>query len=796
MPVSTRSASRSAASRQRRPYDDSPHPVPPARRQRTGEDGNEVADLSRVLEAEEGSQLSSSEVNSLVEPMQSSSNNFIREIFGESDEDIPIMRVNEAQIENEPPIVQPLTTTGRRSTPRNRRRRVRVRSVDRVTNRVGRADADLQARADDEFLDAAIAQVRQEAARIAENSVQPRIVTNAVINPQQAPIVEGEPRFITNPQEAPVLHGLHSPVPGIAAFGATSDQPAQPLVEEFSWDRIQRYVDQNLPNLLRTCLVNDLLENHIVPEQFTVPTHPVQPVGIVQHSRTNITDLFLPAALMPPGDINNQISFHGSFVHARYLRRGEMLLSFAAQYGTRLTWAEANIGSFYQVVEATERVTLLQRFWTGLEDACRDVSNDRAYVVNESLSKVFALNETGIRGLPQPNRPLEVDITPVPVSNCPSQSNYPFYASQATSLMDLVGTPSDETLAIFNLHGHNLRAIALLLGSAHERKLTDYALMAAQDRMGPNLQATRGFGTEWIRKLMAMHLTYPPGTSGFSGAARGSRWHISCTLAEGQEFRSVGGLVEAVNNLTQALTAIFSPTPEFEVTIFRVFFNKWQDQLTSRALISMKGWDTNFLRDCIVRSTIRLSLMVRDPSGAQMSQEDMIARLTPKIISPVSSLFNEFLQQQVAVLTRAVPRVQQYAPPPRFNRVARGGYVNHAHPVQAGGFQARRVVHQNAPRPMLELPPAPGWMAGGANHQGVGQGAPVAAAAGNRLCITHVLHLLGVGSRGPCSHPSCHFQHITIPSHCPPSLKTRLATLLIRDQALHALSAQALAALP
>ena len=171
MPVSTRSASRSAASRQRRPYDGSPHPVPPARRQRTGEDGNEVADLSRVLEAEEGSQLSSSEVNSLVEPMQSSPNNFIREIFGESDEDIPIMRVNEAQIENEPPIVQPLTTTGRRSTPRNRRRRVRVRSVDRVTNRVGRADADLQARADDEFLDAAIAQVRQEAARITENSV-------------------------------------------------------------------------------------------------------------------------------------------------------------------------------------------------------------------------------------------------------------------------------------------------------------------------------------------------------------------------------------------------------------------------------------------------------------------------------------------------------------------------------------------------------------------------------------------------------------------------------------------------
>ena len=99
-----------------------------------------------------------------------------------------------------------------------------------------------------------------------------------MINPQQAPIVEGEPRFITNPQEAPVLHGLHSPVPGIAAFGATSDQPAQPLVEEFSWDRIQRYVDQNLPNLLRTRLVNELLENHIVPEQFTVPTHPVQPV--------------------------------------------------------------------------------------------------------------------------------------------------------------------------------------------------------------------------------------------------------------------------------------------------------------------------------------------------------------------------------------------------------------------------------------------------------------------------------------------------------------------------------------
>ena len=94
-------------------------------------------------------------------------------------------------------------------------------------------------------------------------------------------------------------------------------------------------------------------------------------------------------------------------------------------------------------------------------------------------------------------------------------------------------------------------------------------------------------------------------------------------------------------------------------------------------------------------------------------------------------------------------------------------------------------------RQMPAFPPAPEWVAGTG-----GQGAQAVPAAGNRQCITHVMHILGVGSRGPCAHTNCRVYQVHIPSPCPASLKARLTGLPVRDVTLRGALERAVGVLP
>ena len=113
-----------------------------------------------------------------------------------------------------------------------------------------------------------------------------------------------------------------------------------------------------------------------------------------------------------------------------------------------------------------------------------------------------------------------------------------------------------------------------------------------------------------------------------------------------------------------------------------------------------------------------------------------------------------------------------------------------------GGFAGHNSFTWNGPRPMLAPPAAQGWNHTGTNGGLSGAPAQVNGPGNTKFCITHVLHLLGVGSRGPCSNGACHFSHVSIPPTCPQTLRDRLGSLPIRDAMLRTSFLQAVAQLP
>ena len=96
-------------------------------------------------------------------------------------------------------------------------------------------------------------------------------------------------------------------------------------------------------------------------------------------------------------------------------------------------------------------------------------------------------------------------------------------------------------------------------------------------------------------------------------------------MTDGKYFRTVGDLLAALGNLMQALSSLLCPPADFRLLIFRAFYNAWQDQLTSQENISMRTWEIRFIHYHMMRSLIRLPLLIRS-RGATMTHDEIIHR--------------------------------------------------------------------------------------------------------------------------------------------------------------------------
>ena len=604
-----------------------------------------------------------------------------------------------------------------------------------------------------------------------------------LVNPQEPPSVEGLPQvgeLQVNPQIPPQrVHMETGPVssrPIHSSMPISANLPSNfPNLSLGDAQQVLNAVNAQFPGLFPPA---DGRRQNLITLPRGMNSSVSAPV------RVDMSDGFIPSASLPAGNVSNQVSLYGMFQPTRSLINGQIVSLFETQNGARLTWDEAFVGSYFQVIQVGEFTTLLQRYWWDPDVAVADTSRDAIYLLNERVPRVFTLNDTGIRSMPLPNRQLEVVLPPVSAYTAAgAHTSLMFGASDSLSnqhFSETAVTPRDETLALYNLWHNHPEAVRLLLGRYGERRFTAYARMAGIERLGGGLQTTRGYSPEFFTNLVGLNFVYS-GTGG---------WSFFDTMTEGQDFRSVGGLLAALGNLVQALSSLLCPSADYPMLIFRAFYNAWQERLTSQENISMRTWDIKFIHHQVMRSLIRLSLLIKS-RGATMTHEEIIARLSQEIIPSVNDLLLEYMQSRVSVnIPAATVRPTTYTG--RGGRGGRGGQFfqgRGAGPVYNAGGAGQRAGR--GLRQMPAFPPAPGWVAGTG-----GQGAQAVPAAGNRLCITHVMHILGVGSRGPCAHTNCRFYHVHIPSPCPASLKARLTGLPVRDVTLRGALERAVGVLP
>ena len=116
----------------------------------------------------------------------------------------------------------------------------------------------------------------------------------------------------------------------------------------------------------------------------------VDPGGIAL--RENASDVFNRSALLPEDGGSNQLSFLGSFVPSRKIFAGQILATFDGIRDCTPSWDVVDINAYYQVVQSTPYVTLLQRVWIREELPVAGSFEDRTYYSNSVVYFKFFRN--------------------------------------------------------------------------------------------------------------------------------------------------------------------------------------------------------------------------------------------------------------------------------------------------------------------------------------------------------------------------------------------------------------------
>ena len=499
---------------------------------------------------------------------------------------------------------------------------------------------------------------------------------------------------------------------------------------------------------------------------------------------------------------DNPMALSGCFVQTGNLARGQILvLLWDSDEDEPLTWLTATESAFFQVVDTAldHSYVTIQRYFAQPGQTEQFIGTDTSYLVAKVVTRVFVLNESGLRHLPAPNHALELTIPPVPGASLTSGPSMALGSTFTMPFSDARGrSKTEETCAIHHLCNGDLNKVEELLGCS----LGTISLQAAFNaslRSGDLLRVMPAFSAANIKKLLALLFSFPS-----EAGSKDCGWYLPLVFSETTTtIRNASGISYALGLLGQVLTAIHSPPSGPPFIVFDAFVKLWQKLLLDQQAMSISRWDPAFLLEYVMKSLVALAMEIKKKESVQLSQVDLVSRLSKAVHGGTPIVYDfaylsPLYQQHMNVLQ--LSQVFQHSSNGQGNQaVARGGGRVNTGSGRGGGRGSSSTAQANASSWTAR---GSGRATSGSSHGGrnaSSHGVPSAAPqrTGNRLCMNHILQIMSVpGNKGPCRHTPCKYDHISIPNPCDPGLRARLNGFVFHDPRLKNQFRLAVAALP